>query len=311
MPFKRTPQTFTGKIGTVELGEADSKMVLGGEKTFPFYTFDAETVNTPKIGVEINDEMECFGKLKDFYEGCNGVADMAKKACELEGCDFIVLHLESADPNGSNKSTEDCVAEAKAVAEAINKPLVVAGCKNAEKDTELFSKIAEALQGKNVLFMSAKEETYKTICAAAGLAYGQKIGAESAVDINLAKQLNVLIGQMNLSFDHVVMNLGSAAAGYGFEYVVSTYDRVKAAALSQNDVNLQIPTISPVSFETWSVKESVMAEEDQPEWGSREDRAINMEVVTASACLASGTDAVILRHPTSVKTIATMIKELA
>ena len=311
MPFKKTPQTFTGKIGTVELGEADSKMVLGGEKTFPFYTFDAETVNAPKVGVEISDEMETFGTLKDFYAGCETVADMAKKACELEGADFIVLHLEGADPNGANKSTEECVAMAKEVAAAINKPLVVAGCKNAEKDTELFSKIAEALEGKNVLFMSAKEETYKTICAAAGLAYGQKVGAESAVDINLAKQLNVLIGQMGLAASNVVMNLGSAAAGYGFEYVVSTYDRVKAAALSQNDVNLQIPTISPIAFETWNVKESVMAEADMPEWGSREDRAINMEVVTASSCLAAGTNAVILRHPASVKTIAALIKELA
>jgi acetyl-CoA decarbonylase/synthase complex subunit delta len=107
------------------------------------------------------------------------------------------------------------------------------------------------------------------------------------------------------------MNLGSAAAGYGFEYVASTMDRVKAAALEQNDTMLQMPVITPVSLETWSVKESIMSEADMPEWGSREERAIEMEIVTASACLTSGSDAVILRHPESVKTIAAMIAALA
>lgn len=310
MPFKKTPQTFTGKIGTVEIGEADSKMVLGGEKAFPFYAFDAEFANAPKVGVEVSDVMDTFGTLKDFYEGCETVVDKAKKAATIEGADFICLHLEGADPNGENKSVEDCVAIAKEVAEAVKLPLVVAGCKNVEKDTELFQKIAEALEGKNVLFMSCKEENYKTVVAAAGQAYNQKIGAESAVDINLAKQLNVLIGKMGLDSSNVVMNLGSAAAGYGFEYVVSTFDRVKAAALQQNDVNLQMPTITPVAFETWSVKEAVMPEEDMPEWGSREDRAVTMEIVTASSCLAAGSDAVIVRHPASVKTLTTMIKDL-
>lgn len=313
MPFKKTPQTFSGKIGTVELGEADSKIVLGGNNTFPFYTFDAETANAPKIGVEISDTMKAdlFGGLKEFYEGCDTVVDMAKKAATIEGVEFICLHFDGADPNGENRSVEDCVADAKAVAEAVKLPIVVAGCKNNDKDAELFNAVAAALEGKNILCMSAKEENYKTVGASVGLAYNQKVGAESAVDINLAKQLNVLMTQLGVNASNIVMNLGSAAAGYGFEYVVSTFDRVKAAALSQNDVNLQIPVITPVAFETWTVKESVMAEADMPEWGSQEDRAVNMEVVTAAACLAAGSDAVILRHPTSIGTISTMVKELA
>ena len=127
--------------------------------------------------------------------------------------DFVCVHFASADPNGANRSVEECVADAKAVAEAVDKPLVIAGCKNAEKDAELFSKVSEALQGKNILVLSAKEENYKGIAAGAGLAYGQKVGAESAVDINLAKQLNVLITQMGVDGKNVAMNIGSAAAG--------------------------------------------------------------------------------------------------
>ena len=202
------------------------------------------------------------------------------------------------------------MALAKQISEAVDKPLVIAGCKNLEKDSELFTKVSEALQGKNILILSAKEEDYKAVAASAGLAYGQKVGAESAVDINLAKQLNVLIGQLGVPTGSIVMNVGSAAAGYGFEYVASTLDRVKAAALAQNDNMLQMPIITPISTETWGVKESIMPEADMPEWGSAEERGIEMEITTAAACLACGSDAVILAHPASVAAIAKMIDAL-
>ena len=202
------------------------------------------------------------------------------------------------------------MADAKAVAEAVDKPIVVAGCKNSEKDADLFGKISEALQGKNILVLSAKEENYKGVAAGAGMAYGQKVGAESAVDINLAKQLNVLITQMGVNGENVAMNVGSAAAGYGFEYVVSTLERVKAAALSQNDSTLQMPIITPVGVETWGVKEATASESDAPEWGAQEERGIDMEVETAAACLAYGSDAVILKHPVSIQTTARLVAAL-
>ena len=185
------------------------------------------------------------------------------------------------------------------------------GCKHVEKDAELLSKCAEALQGKNVLLMSSKEENYKAVGAAAGLAYNQKVGAESSVDINLAKQLNVLLSQLGVNSQAVVMNVGSAAAGYGFEYVISTMDRIKAAALQQGDNTLQMPIITPVAGDAWGVKEASASEADVPEWGNVESRAIDMEVATAAAVLASASDAVILKHPVSVATISKMIKELA
>ena len=312
MPFNGKSGKFNAAIRTVEIGTGDKAVKLGGENVLPFYTFDAPIENAPKIGVLITDmglENEVAG-IKDYYAGATSFAEIAKKAEEMPGADFVVLRFEGADPNGENRSVEDCVAIAKEVGDAITAPLVIEGCKNVEKDAELFSKVAEALQGKNVLILSAREENYKAVAAAAGLAYGQKVGAESAVDINLAKQLNVLIGQLGVDQANVVMNVGSAAAGYGFEYVVSTMDRVKAAALAQGDVQLQMPIMTPVADEAWNVKEAMASEADMPEWGAQEERGIDMEVETAAAVLASGSNAVILKHPTSVATISKLIKAL-
>ena len=313
MPFNQKPQKFNAKINTVTVGTGDKAVTIGGNSTFPFYTFDAPTENRPKIGVEITDlGLDDFAPgIKAYYEGCTTMADIAKKAAAMEGGDFVVLNLDGGDPNGVNKSTEELIAVVKEVAEAIDCPLVVEGCKNVEKDAELLPKVAEALQGRNVIVMSEKEENYKAIGAAAGLAYNQIVGAESADDINLAKQLNVVTTQLGVDAKKIVMNIGSAAAGYGYEYVVSTMDRIKGAALSQNDNMLQMPIITPVSSETWGVKESVATEEDMPEWGSEDERGIDMEVMTAAADLAAGSDAVILRHPESVKTISKLIKALA
>lgn len=313
MSFAPKKQAFNAKINAVTLGTGDKAVVIGGQNVLPFYTFDAPIENKPRIGVEIVDSgmaMCTTAGMKAFYEGCTTVADMAKKAESMPGASFVALHLESADPNGENKSVEECVELAKSVAAATDLPLVIMGCKHVEKDAELFNKIAEALAGKNILVLSAREENYKAVGASAGLAYNQKVGAESAVDINLAKQLNTVMTQLGVNAGSIVMNAGSAAAGYGYEYVASTLDRIKAAALQQGDAQLQMPIMTPVSSDTWGVKESSATEEEMPEWGSLEERAIEMEITTASACLAGGSDAVIMRHPAAVEAVAKMIDAL-
>ncbi len=312
MPFNQKPQKFNAKIQSVTIGTGDKTMTLGGENVLPFYTFDGEIENAPKVGVEISDmAAETFApSIKAYYGEGASMADMAKKAAAMEGADFVALYLEGGDPNGADKPVDELIAVVKEVADAIDCPLVVEGCKNVEKDSELLNKVAEALQGRNVLVMSAKEENYKNVGASVGLAYKQIVGAESAVDINLAKQLNVVTTQLGVAPENIVMNVGTAAVGYGYEYVVSTMDRIRGAALSQNDTMLQMPIITPVASETWGTKEASASEEDMPEWGPAEDRGINMEIMTAAADLVSGSNAVILRHPQSVKTIAKMIKEL-
>ena len=312
MSFVPKTQPFSGKINAVTLGTGDKAIVIGGQNVLPFYTFDAPIENAPKIGVEITDtanEWTAPG-LREFYAGCTTMADYAKKAETMEGADFLCLHFESADPNGANRSVEECVADAKAVAEAVSMPIVIMGCKNLEKDGELFSKISEALQGKNILVMSARAEDYKTVGASVVLAYGQKVGAETADDINLAKQLNIMLKGLNIPAESVVMNVGTAAVGYGYEYVASTLDRIRDAALKQADADLQMPIVAPVSAVTWGVKESTASEEDEPTWGCAEERAIHMEVSTAAANLTGGADAVIMRHPAAVATIKKFINEL-
>ena len=309
-----TPKTapFRGKINAVTLGAGDKAIVIGGQNVMPFYTFDAPIENAPKIGVEISDLAGEWTApaLKEFYAGCVTMADYAKKAQTMPGADFLCLHFESADPNGANRSVAECVADAKAVAEAVTMPIVIMGCKNLEKDGELFSKIAEALQGKNILVLSARSEDYKTVGASVALAYGQKVGAETADDINLAKQLNIMLKGLSINPENIVMNIGTAAVGYGYEYVASTLDRVRLAALEQSDADLQMPIIAPVSTDTWGVKESTATEDDEPAWGCAEERAIEMEVSTAAANLTGGADAVIMRHPAAVATISKFITEL-
>ena len=309
-----TPKTapFSGKINAVTLGTGDNAIVIGGQNVLPFYTFDGAIENAPKIGLEISDLASQWevASLKEFYAGCNTMADYAKKAASAEGVDFICLNFIGADPNGADRSVADCVADAKAVAEVVTKPIVILGCKNMEKDGELLGALAEALAGKNVLIMSAKNENYKTVGASVALANGQKLGAETADDINLAKQLNIMLKGLNVNPEAVVMDIGTAAVGYGYEYAASTFDRIRLAALAQGDADLQMPILATVCNDTWGIKESTATEEDEPAWGCVEERAISMEIATATADLVGGADAVVLRHPASVATIKKFISEL-
>ena len=312
MSFAPKTAPFSGKINAVTLGTGDKAIVIGGQNVLPFYTFDAPIENAPKVGVEVSDVANDWthASLKEFYAGCTSMVDYAKKAETIEGADFLMLNFQSADPNGLNRSVADCVADAKAVAEAVSLPIVVMGCKNLEKDSELLAALAEALAGKNVLVMSAKNENYKTVGASVALANGQKVGAETADDINLAKQLNIMMKGLNVDPSAIVMDIGTAAVGYGYEYAASTFDRIRLAALAQGDTDLQMPILAAVCNDTWGVKESSATEEDEPAWGCRDERAISMEVATAAANLTGGADAVVLRHPASVATIKKFIAEL-
>lgn len=313
MALKKSVQGFKGKIGEVEIGRGEKAIKIGGESTVAFYEAEGQGANAAKVGMEILDiyPEEWIGSLQALYKDvANDPVQWAKFVEEKYNPDFICLRLLGADPNGLDKSPEECAQVAKAVAEAVSVPLVIAGTNNHEKDAKLFEKVAAAVDGHNCLFLAATEDNYKAVGAAAGLAYSHKVGAESSVDINLAKQLNVLLGQLGVKNESVVMHIGCAAAGYGFEYIVSTMDRIRLAALGQNDKTLQMPVITPVSFETWGVKETIAEKEDAPEWGEREDRGIAMEVSTASSIITVGADAVVVRHPKSFETLKSFVNAL-
>jgi acetyl-CoA decarbonylase/synthase complex subunit delta len=299
-------------INEIIIGSGNTILVLGGENVFPLYNIDGTIQNPPRVGIEfsyLGPDRQLPG-IAAFYQGAENIATITRRACTQSGADFISLVLEGADPNGNNRSIEECVALCRETSDAATLPLLIRGCNNIEKDSSLLEKIAEALHGKNILFLSAREENYKSVMVGTVQAYGHKAGAESSVDINLAKQLNVLISQLGIQTGNTVMNPGAAAAGYGFEYVASTLERIKAAALNENDPLLQMPIITPVGAEAWSVKETLASEEDYPEWGPVEQRCIDMEIASAAASLACGSNAVILKHPVSVLVIKQFISEL-
>lgn len=181
--------------------------------------------------------------IRSFYEGCTTMVDYAKKAETMPGADFLCLHFESADPNGANRSVEDCVADAKAVAEAVTMPIVVRAARTSRRTASCSARSPRPCRAKNILVLSARSEDYKTVGASVALAYGQKVGAETADDINLAKQLNIMLKGLTVPAESIVMNIGTAAVGYGYEYVASTFDRVRAAALNQSDADLQMPNL--------------------------------------------------------------------
>ena len=312
MSFEPKKQAYNTSINAVTLGTGDKAIVIGGQNVLPFYSFDAPIENAPKVGVEVSHAASTWTTpaLAELYAGCSTLAEIAAKAATIPGVDFLALNFAAADPNGANRSTEECVADAVAVAAVTDLPLVILGCKNIEKDTELLSKIAEALQGKNALFMAAKNENYKTVGASVALASGQKLGAETADDINLAKQLNIMLKGVGVNPESIVMDIGTAAVGYGYEYAASTFDRIRLAGLAQGDADLKMPILAVASVDAWGVKESTASEEDEPAWGCQEERAINMEVSTAAADLVGGADAIVLRHPAAIATIKKFITEL-
>jgi len=310
MAYKMPSQKYSGKINEVTFGD---NLKLGGESVLPFYSFDGNMGNKPAIGMEIWDiypDSWPESVLKIFKDVADDPVKWARFCLENFNPDFICLKFEGASPDGLDRTPEECADIAKKVADSVNVPLVIAGSQSSEKNAKVFTKVAEALTNKNFVFLSAVEANYKEVAAAVALAYGNIVAAESSVDLNLAKQLNILISQLGIQSDRVVMNPGCSAVGYGFEYVVTTMDRIRLAALQQNDTTLQMPMISPVSFETWKVKEAIATEEDVPEWGSQEDRGVGMEISTAVGVLAAGANAVILRHPRSVEVIRNFINHL-
>lgn len=313
MAFNMSVQKCPGKILEVEIGIGDKAIKIGGENALPFYSFDGYIGNTPKVGIEILDVYpeEWTDEFKQIYINvCDHPVKWAKYIEENINVDFICLKLESCNPKGVNRSPDECAQIVKEVVESVSLPMVIAGCGNYKKDAKVFEKVAQLINGNNCLFLAITEENYKEIGVSSALAYNHKIIAQSYMDINQAKQLNVLLNKLGVKSENIVMNIGCLPVGYACEYVLSTIERIKLTAFNQNEKMLQMPIITPVSFETWVIKESIASDEDEPKWGDIVQRGINMEISTAISALTCGSNAVILRHPKSVETIKELVSEL-
>jgi acetyl-CoA decarbonylase/synthase complex subunit delta len=223
---------------------------------------------------------------------------------------MVILQLVSTDPNGTNSSADDAAKTVKNILDAIDIPLIVQGSGNIGKDEDVLKKVAEAAYGKNIALGPAQEDNYKAIAAAA-MAYNHKVIAKSPVDINIAKQLNILITQLGVDAANIIMDPTTGALGYGLEYTYTIIERLRLAALQQNDLMTNMPIICNLSFETWKAKESKVGSDEEPTWGDPKTRAISWEAVTANSLMLAGADILVMRHPEAVNLIKKVIEGLS
>jgi len=311
MAFQAPVETSTAKIRELTLGSKKT-VTVGGQNALAFHSFEGTLPNAPKIAMEVFDTTpaDWADELKSVLGDVWGDPVAWAKKCEgAFGADLICLQLAGTDPNGANRSVADAVATVKAVVDAISVPLMVYGSGNHEKDAELLKAVAEATQGKNVVIGLAVEDNYKSIGAAA-MGFGAKVSGETPIDVNMAKQLNILLTNLGVPLDNLLIDPSTGALGYGLEYCFSIHERIKLAALKQNDTMLQAPTIANLGKEVWRAKEAKIGQAEAPQWGDARKRGIIWETLTATAVMMAGADILIMRHPEAVKLIRRTIAEL-
>jgi len=314
LAFEIPKQKYSGSIKTVTIGKGDTAITLGGETSYPFYTFEGEMPNKPRIAMEIWDRDPGEDWAGPVYETIKDVAGdpvaWAKKCVNEFGAEAIALILNSTDPNADNASPEAAAETAKKVLAAINVPLIVYGTSNVEKDAEVLPAVAAACADKSITLGPVQDKNYKKIGAAA-LGYGHSVSANSPIDVNLAKQLNILLGQLGVKDSQILVDPTTGGLGYGLEYSYSVMERDRMAALTQEDEKLQLPILNYVGQEVWKVKECKQTNEEAPQLGDQTKRGILMEAITAVDLLLAGSDLLIMRHPESVKMVKKVIQELA
>lgn len=317
MAVEKIVERYTSQVGKVVLGATKDQggtrsavVTVGGETTMPFLHFEGEQPHRPVIALEVVDrDPDWNDVLKANYKDVVGdPAAWAEKCVKEIGADLIYLKLQSAHPDLNDATPDECAKTVKRVLEAVDVPLIVVGCGSDEKDNLIMPAVAEAGAGENLLLGVATQENYKTL-AAACMANRHCIIAQSPIDINICKQLNILISEMNVPLDRIVIDPTAAALGYGIEYVYSILERMRLGALSGDNM-LAMPTIGIVGYEAWRSKEANAPEEQFPEWGDLEGRGVLWEAVTGSGLLQSGIHILVLRHPRTVELLRQNVEEL-
>lgn len=310
MAFEIPKQPYSGKIGETIIGAGSNALKLGGEDSYPFHLFEGKMPNPPKIAMEVWDYDPSrewpAAATAAFKDVMSSPEAWAKKCVEEYGADVIVLQLKSTDPNGMDRGADEAAQMVKRMSDAVTVPLICWGTANNQKDEEVLKKIAELCQGKNLCLAPVEEGNHKGVGASA-MGYGHTIVSSSPIDVNLAKQLNILLGNLGVKTNKIVIDPTTGGLGYGMEYSYSVMERIRMAALTQEDDKLQIPMINNIGNEIWKTKEAGQGLEEAPTLGDPEKRPILMEAVAAVCYLMAGSDTVILRHPESVKLVRSYI----
>jgi len=268
--------------------------------------------NVPKIAM---DAWDCLpddwpeAAWEPFARVTDDPVAWAKKCIDDYGAEMIALQLISTDPNGLDRGADEAAQVVKKVADAIDVPLIVWGTSDHDKDTEVLRQAAELCQEKSLIMGPVQEADHKRIGAAA-LAYHHTVIASTPIDINLAKQLNILLGNLGVPDELIVIDPTVSSIGYGIEYCYSVMERMRMAGLTQQDEKLQFPIICNVAKEVWKTKEAKLPTEEDPKLGDAKKRGILMEAMSATVLLLAGADVLIMRHPEAIKLVQEMIAEL-
>jgi len=301
-------ENWTGKISEVTIGATEkeggtrgSSIVVGGETTLPFLFNEGSIPHAPVIAMEIFDsEPEDWPETlkKPFEDVLKDPVKWAVKCADEYKAAMICVKLMGTHPDYGNKSADDSAALIKDVLQAVKVPLIILGSGSDEKDNIVLAKASEVAKGERCLIGDTTEKNYKTLTASC-LADGHAIIGESPIDINIAKQVNILMNEMGFPLDRIIMNPTIGALGYGIEYAYSIMERARNAAL-MGDRMLSMPFICFVGQEAWRAKEAKSTQQENPAWGDEVSRGPMWEMQTAVCTLQSGADILIMRHPKAV-----------
>ena len=312
MAFEIPKTVYSGKVKEIKLGSGDKAVTVGGETAYPFNLFEGEMPNLPKIAMEVYDcppDEWAEAALEPFAGVTDDPVAWAKKCVGDYGAEMICLQLLSTDPNGLDRGADEAAEVVKKVADAIDVPLIVWGTANHDKDTEVLRKVAEICQDKSLVLGPVEEGDHKRLGAAA-IGYKHTVAASTPIDINLAKQLNILLGNLGVPDNLLIMDPTVSGIGYGIEYCYSVMERLRMAALTQQDEKLQFPIICNIAKEVWKIKEVKLSEAGDPKLGDARKRGILLEAMSATVLLLAGADVLIMRHPEAIKLVREMIAEL-
>lgn len=309
MGFEILKESYSGAIKQISIGQKDTAVIVGGQSCYPFYQFEGKIPNKPRIAMEVWDMAPDDwpeAALVHFKDVASDPAAWAKKCVEAYGAEIIVLQMKSTDPNTRDTSPGDAAAVVKKVVAAVNVPVIVWGTANVQKDEAVLKKISEENQGANLTLGPVEDKNHKGIGASA-MGFGHTIISSSPIDVNLAKQINILLENLGVPMNRILIDPTTGGLGYGLEYSYSIMERIRMAALSQGDDKLQFPIINNIGNEIWKCKEAKLSVQDAPTLGDAEKRGILMESVGAVCYLMAGADILIMRHPESVRLVKSFI----
>lgn len=307
---KSYKEKYTGAIRESVLGNGANTVTIGGGASLPFHLFEGKQPHKSLIAMDVLDSRpEDWPETlsRHYADVLDNPVAWAQKCVKVYGAEAINISLVSTDPNGMNRSAAEASKIAAQIIDAVEVPIIVWGCGNNEKDTETLRDLTAVIGNKKVCLAPLEDANYRAIGATA-MAFQHGIVAASPIDVNLAKQLNILLQNLGVSLDTVLMDPSVGALGYGIEYTYSVMERIRMAALIQQDEKLQVPIICNLGREVWKAKETKLPTDAMI--GDQEKRGIMMEALTASCMLLAGGEVLIMRHPKAVAMTKSMINGL-